>query len=94
MLGQQHRGAGVRGSAFFMVMTETLLLGLEQLGETEHLLTAQQVFTVLEAPLLEVIKFDDAQVSLGPNKHRNKIIILATAGLDLTVRSDSNATSV
>ncbi|XP_019730064.1 HEAT repeat-containing protein 1 isoform X2 [Hippocampus comes] len=61
VLGEQHRSTGVRGSAFFVVMTETLLLGLEQLGETEHLLTAQQVFTVLEAPLLEVIKFDDAQ---------------------------------
>ncbi|XP_054622687.1 HEAT repeat-containing protein 1 [Dunckerocampus dactyliophorus] len=59
LLGEQHRGSGVRGSTVFMVMTQTLLLGLDQLGETERLLTAQRLYTILEAPLLEVIKTDD-----------------------------------
>ncbi|XP_061612470.1 HEAT repeat-containing protein 1 [Phyllopteryx taeniolatus] len=61
VLGEQQRGRGVRGAAFFTVATQTLLLGLEHLGETEHLLTAQRVFAVLEAPLLEVVKGEDAR---------------------------------
>ncbi|XP_077406288.1 HEAT repeat-containing protein 1 isoform X2 [Vanacampus margaritifer] len=61
LLGEQQRGCGVRGSTFYMLTIQTLLLGLEQLGETEHLLTAQRIFAVLEAPLLEVIKVDDVQ---------------------------------
>ncbi|XP_077357877.1 HEAT repeat-containing protein 1 isoform X2 [Festucalex cinctus] len=61
LLGEQKRGCGVRGSAFFMLSIQTHLLGLEHLGETEHLLTAQRIFTILEAPLLEIIKADDAQ---------------------------------
>nr|XP_057922061.1 HEAT repeat-containing protein 1 isoform X2 [Doryrhamphus excisus] len=61
LLGEQHRGAGVRGATFFMVMTQTLLLGMDQLGETEHLLTAQRLYAILEAPLLEVIDVDDKE---------------------------------
>ncbi|XP_061667288.1 HEAT repeat-containing protein 1 isoform X2 [Syngnathoides biaculeatus] len=58
---EQQRGRGVRGAAFFTLMTQTLLLALEQLGETEHLLTARRVFAVLEAPLLEVVKGKGAE---------------------------------
>ncbi|XP_037133916.1 HEAT repeat-containing protein 1 isoform X2 [Syngnathus acus] len=61
VLGEQLRGRGVRGHTFFAVMTETLLLGLAQLSETEHLLTAQRLLAVLEPPLLEVTKADGAQ---------------------------------
>ncbi|XP_057682312.1 HEAT repeat-containing protein 1 isoform X2 [Corythoichthys intestinalis] len=61
LLGEEQRVHGVRGATFFMVVMETLLLGLEQLGETEHLFTAQQVFAVLEPSLLKVVKTHDVQ---------------------------------
>ncbi|XP_077481923.1 HEAT repeat-containing protein 1 [Stigmatopora argus] len=64
LLGEQQRGHGIRGATFFMVVTETLLLGLEQLGETEHLFTAQQVLSILEPPLLEAVKAHDEQGAL------------------------------
>ncbi|XP_061886702.1 HEAT repeat-containing protein 1 isoform X2 [Entelurus aequoreus] len=55
-LGERQCGSGVRGSTFFLVITRMHLLGLDQLGETEHLLTAQRVYANLEAPLLELVK--------------------------------------
>ncbi|XP_061782683.1 HEAT repeat-containing protein 1 isoform X2 [Nerophis lumbriciformis] len=55
-LGERHCGSGVRGSTFFLVITRMHLLGLDQLGETEHLLTAQRVYANLEAPLMELVK--------------------------------------
>ncbi|XP_077595114.1 HEAT repeat-containing protein 1 [Stigmatopora nigra] len=64
LLGEQQRSHGIRGATFFMVVTETLLMGLEQLGETEHLFTAQQVFSILEPPLLEAVKARHEQGTL------------------------------
>ncbi|XP_037610453.1 HEAT repeat-containing protein 1 isoform X2 [Sebastes umbrosus] len=52
---QQQRGSGLRARTSFLVLTQTLLLGLGELSETQHLLTAQRVYTLLETPLLEVI---------------------------------------
>ncbi|XP_061732027.1 HEAT repeat-containing protein 1 [Nerophis ophidion] len=60
-LGERHCGSGVRGSTFFLVVTRMHLLGLDQLGETEHLLTAQRIYANLEAPLLELIKKHEDQ---------------------------------
>ncbi|XP_068585412.1 HEAT repeat-containing protein 1 [Cebidichthys violaceus] len=53
---ERHRGSGLRSRASFPVLTKTLLLGLGELSETQHLLTAQRVYSLLEAPLLEVIR--------------------------------------
>ncbi|XP_070846670.1 HEAT repeat-containing protein 1 [Chaetodon trifascialis] len=58
---EQQRGAGLRARATFLVLTRTLLLGLGELSETQHLLTAQRVYTLLEPPLLEVIRDAAAQ---------------------------------
>uniref|UniRef100_A0A667YWY1 HEAT repeat-containing protein 1 n=1 Tax=Myripristis murdjan TaxID=586833 RepID=A0A667YWY1_9TELE len=55
------RGSGLRERASFLVFTQTLLQGLGELSETQHLLTAQRVYAVLERPLLEIIKDNDAQ---------------------------------
>ncbi|XP_017294030.1 HEAT repeat-containing protein 1 isoform X2 [Kryptolebias marmoratus] len=67
VLVEQQRGSGLRGRASFLVLTQTLLLGLRELSETQHLLTAQRVYTVLEPPLLEGSGTDGAQeISLHP----------------------------
>ncbi|XP_044034092.1 HEAT repeat-containing protein 1 isoform X1 [Siniperca chuatsi] len=58
---EQQRGAGLRGRASFLVLTQTLLLGLGELSETQHLLTAQRVYMMLEPLLLEVTGDADAQ---------------------------------
>ncbi|KAM7370301.1 hypothetical protein PAMP_009861 [Pampus punctatissimus] len=58
---EQQRGSGLRERTSFLVLTRTLLLGLGELSETQHLLTAQRVYTLLEAPLQELTKDDDAQ---------------------------------
>ena len=63
-LVEQQRSSGLRERTSFLVLTRTLLLGLGGLSETQHLLTAQRLFTLLEPPLLELIAGDDdAQVS-------------------------------
>ena len=62
MLVEQQRGSSLRERASFLVLTQTLLLGLGELSETQHLLTAQRVYTVLEPPLLEVTRDEDVQV--------------------------------
>lgn len=64
---EQQRGPGLRARASFLVLTRTLLLGLGELSETQHLLTAQRVYALLEPPLLEVIRDDTAQVSRPEN---------------------------
>ncbi|XP_039991801.1 HEAT repeat-containing protein 1 [Xiphias gladius] len=66
LLVEQQRGAGLRERASFLVLTQTLLLGLGELSETQHLLTAQRVFMVLEPPLLEVTRDVDAQKDERP----------------------------
>ncbi|XP_056222571.1 HEAT repeat-containing protein 1 [Seriola aureovittata] len=58
LLVEQQWGSGLRERASFLVLTQTLLLGLGELSETQHLLTAQRVYTVLEPPLLEARDVD------------------------------------
>lgn len=64
LLVEQQRGSGLRARASFLVLTRTLLLGLGELSETQHLLTAQRIYMLLEPPLLDVIRDDSAQVLL------------------------------
>uniref|UniRef100_A0AAQ4RIH4 HEAT repeat-containing protein 1 n=1 Tax=Gasterosteus aculeatus aculeatus TaxID=481459 RepID=A0AAQ4RIH4_GASAC len=54
-LVEQQRGSSLRARASFPVLTRTLLRCLGQLSGTQHLLTAQRVYALLEARLLEVI---------------------------------------
>ena len=58
-LVEQQSSSGIRERTSFLVLTRTLLLGLGELSETQHLLTAQRVFALLEPPLLELITGDD-----------------------------------
>lgn len=53
---EQQQGSDHRARSSFLVLTQTLLLGLGKLSETQHLLTAQRVYMLLERPLLELIK--------------------------------------
>lgn len=64
---EQQRGSGLRERTSLLVLTRTLLLSLGELSETQHLLTAQRVYTLLEAPLLELAKDDDAQEAERPD---------------------------
>lgn len=64
LLVEQQRGSALRARASFLVLTRTLLLGLGELSETQHLLTAQRIYMLLEPPLLDVIRDDSAQVLL------------------------------
>ncbi|XP_060950975.1 HEAT repeat-containing protein 1-like [Limanda limanda] len=57
-LVEQQWSSALRGRTSFLVLTRTLLLGLGGLSETQHLLTAQRVFMLLEPPLLELIAAD------------------------------------
>lgn len=66
LLVEQQQGSGLRDRAAFLVLTRTLLLGLGELSETQHLLTAQRVYVLLERPLLEIIRSDAAQESERP----------------------------
>ncbi|KAF3704004.1 HEAT repeat-containing protein 1 Protein BAP28 [Channa argus] len=63
---EQQRGSGLRERTSFLVLTRTLLLSLGELSETQHLLTAQRVYTLLEPPLLEVTRHDDTQEAECP----------------------------
>ncbi|XP_059180177.1 HEAT repeat-containing protein 1 isoform X2 [Centropristis striata] len=56
LLVEQQRGSALRSRASFLVLTRTLLLSLGELSGTQHLLTAQRVYTLLETPLLEVVR--------------------------------------
>ncbi|CAN9508835.1 unnamed protein product [Ophioblennius macclurei] len=57
LLVEQHCGAGgLRSRASFLLLSRVLLLGMSELSETQHLLTAQRVITVLERPLQELGK--------------------------------------
>ncbi|KAM4623532.1 HEAT repeat-containing protein 1 [Polymixia lowei] len=63
---EQPRASGLRERAAFLVLTQTLLQGLVELSETQHLLTAQRVYATLEPPLLELAKVDtDEQAAEG-----------------------------
>lgn len=61
-------GSSLRARASFVVLTRTLLLSLDSLSETQHLFTAQRVYTLLEAPLLEVSRSGNNPVSLRPQQ--------------------------
>ncbi|XP_028989805.1 HEAT repeat-containing protein 1 [Betta splendens] len=58
---EQQRGSGLRDRTSFLVLTQTLLLTLGELSETQHLLTAQRVYALLEPHLLEINRGQDAQ---------------------------------
>ncbi|RVE59903.1 hypothetical protein OJAV_G00193470 [Oryzias javanicus] len=60
LLVEQQLGSSLRARASFVVLTRTLLLSLDSLSETQHLLTAQRVYMLLEAPLLEVTRSRNA----------------------------------
>lgn len=59
---EQLQGSGVATRTTFLVLTRILLLSLGDLNETEHLLTCQRVYMLLEPPLLEVIRDDSEPV--------------------------------
>ncbi|MEQ2217135.1 hypothetical protein XENOCAPTIV_022901 [Xenoophorus captivus] len=60
LLVEQQQSFGLRGRASFLVLTQTLLLSLGALSETQQLLTAQRVYMLLERPLLDAIRRDDS----------------------------------
>ncbi|XP_076024052.1 HEAT repeat-containing protein 1 isoform X2 [Genypterus blacodes] len=67
-LVEQQRGPGLRQRASFLVLTRVLLHSLADLSETQHLLTAQRVYTLLERPLLDACsqEQDDGVPASGP----------------------------
>ncbi|XP_069374153.1 HEAT repeat-containing protein 1 isoform X2 [Paralichthys olivaceus] len=64
-LVEQQWSSNLRERTSFLVLTRTLLLCLGELSETQHLLTAQRVFSLLEPPLLELIARDDDVQKVG-----------------------------
>lgn len=60
---EEQRSGDTRARVSFLVLTHTLLLSLGELKETQHLLTAQRVYLLLEPPLLELIKNSGSQVT-------------------------------
>lgn len=71
---EQQRGSGLRARASFLVLTQTVLLGLGELSETQHLLTAQRVYMLLEPSLLEVTRDDTAQVRQDEEVYPENVI--------------------
>lgn len=53
---EEQQSDDTRARVSFLVLTQTLLRSLGELKETQHLLTAQRVYLLLEPPLLEMIK--------------------------------------
>ncbi|XP_069543811.1 HEAT repeat-containing protein 1 [Brachyistius frenatus] len=66
LLVEQQLGSSPRDRASFLLLTQTLLLGLGDLSETQHLLTAQRVYTLLERRLLLVTGGDQVQEAERP----------------------------
>uniref|UniRef100_A0A1A8RMW0 HEAT repeat-containing protein 1 n=2 Tax=Nothobranchius rachovii TaxID=451742 RepID=A0A1A8RMW0_9TELE len=66
LLVEQQPCSGPRGKASFLVLTQVLVLCLGELSETQHLLTAHRVYTVLEPPLLEITKSGEVQEAEHP----------------------------
>lgn len=80
---QQQHGSGVRERTSFLVLTQTVLLTLGELNETQHLLTAQRLYALLEPHVLEVTRSQDAQVrqpatltAAGASDPRRLIVLL------------------
>lgn len=61
LLVEQQSGDGFRSQASFVLLSHVLLLGMSELNETLHLLTAQRIFTVLVRLLKELSKADQDQ---------------------------------
>nr|XP_033467663.1 HEAT repeat-containing protein 1 isoform X1 [Epinephelus lanceolatus] len=80
---EQQRGSGLRWRASFLVLTRTLLLGLGELSETQHLLTAQRVYMLLETPLLEVIR--DTAGGAGAQEAEHRVAAPSSFSEALTV---------
>lgn len=60
---EEQQGCDTRARVSFLVLTQTLLLSLGELKETQHLLTAQRIYMLLEPPLLELIRNSSSQVT-------------------------------
>ncbi|KAL2099230.1 hypothetical protein ACEWY4_005710 [Coilia grayii] len=58
---QQQKG-GVREQATFVVLSHTLLRGMLDLSETQHLLTAHRLYSLLEPAVLELLAQPPQQV--------------------------------
>ncbi|XP_031436234.1 HEAT repeat-containing protein 1 [Clupea harengus] len=56
---------GVREQAAFVVLSHTLLRGIVDLSETQHLLTAQKLYTLLEPAILELLAQPPEEVLVG-----------------------------
>lgn len=56
LLVEQQCDASLRSRASSLLLSRVVLLGMSNLSETEHLLTAQRVIAVLERPLQELSK--------------------------------------
>ncbi|CAJ1081349.1 HEAT repeat-containing protein 1 isoform X2 [Xyrichtys novacula] len=63
---EQQQGGGLRSRASFLVLTQTLLLGLSELRGTQHLLIAQRVYLLLERPLLDAVRDAAAAPEVDP----------------------------
>lgn len=63
---EQQQGGDARSRASFLVLTQSLLLSLGELSKTQHMLTAQRVYLLLEPRLLEVIRNSSSQVTPTP----------------------------
>ncbi|KAM6951021.1 HEAT repeat-containing protein 1 [Aplochiton taeniatus] len=61
---EQQRGSSRRERAAFLVLTQTLLQDLGELSETQHLLTADRIYSLLEPALVEITKEDGIQPSV------------------------------
>ncbi|KAM9425995.1 HEAT repeat-containing protein 1 isoform 2-T2 [Pholidichthys leucotaenia] len=61
LVEQQQQGSSLRERTSFLVLTQILLLGLGQLSETVHLITAQKVYGLLELLLLKVAWGEELQ---------------------------------
>lgn len=60
---EEQQSCNTRARVSFLVLTQTLLLSLGALKETQHLITAQRVYLLLERPLLELVKNSSSQVT-------------------------------
>ncbi|XP_076155665.1 HEAT repeat-containing protein 1 [Alosa pseudoharengus] len=57
--------SGVRERAAFVVLSHTLLQGIVDLSETQHLLTAQRLYSLLEPAVMELLARPPEQVPVG-----------------------------
>ncbi|KAK5850387.1 hypothetical protein PBY51_001271 [Eleginops maclovinus] len=67
-LVEKQKGPSLGARTSFLVLTRVLLLVLGEQSETQHLLTAQRVFLLLERPLLEVCSDDNTSSSVETQK--------------------------